>query len=166
MFFTLSAAAQADKIYMHNGKVIEGNVIRVAEFTIDFKYAGEDAEQVVGKYAVAKIVYGKSNRTEEITPKVTVNSKDDWENVVILEDKSQVAGLTKVDVVKGKTAMINYRTASGSSAKAEKDLKQKAAELGCGFILLTSDKDADLSGSKGRGLGGTQSMKAGVAYKY
>jgi hypothetical protein len=38
--------------------------------------------------------------------------------------------------------------------------------MGCAFILMTSDKDADLSGRSGRGLGGTQSMKAGVAYKY
>ena len=84
----------------------------------------------------------------------------------MLVDKSEVAGLTKVNEVKGKTAMINYRTAAGSSAKAEKDLKQKAAEEGCPFVLMTSDKDADLSGNNGRGLGGTQSMKSGVAYKY
>jgi len=166
MLFAIGAFAQNDSIYMHNGKLVEGNVVRVAEFTIIFKYAGEDAEQIVGKYAVKKIVFGKSHRVEEISDKVNVISKDDWESVVILEDKSQVAGLTKVEAVKGKTAMINYRTAAGSSAKAEKDLKMKAADLGCQFILMVSDKDADLSGNNGRGLGGTQSMKAGVAYKY
>jgi len=30
----------------------------------------------------------------------------------MLVDKSEVAGLTKVNEVKGKTAMINYRTAA------------------------------------------------------
>jgi len=166
LLISVAALSQTDKIYMHNGKTIEGSVMRVAKFTIVFKYANEDAEQTVGKYAVEKIIYGKSSREEKITDKIAVFSKDDWEKVVILIDKSEVAGLTKVDEVKGKTAMINYRTAAGSSAKAEKDLKQKAADMGCAFILMTSDKDADLSGRSGRGLGGTQSMKAGVAYKY
>jgi sRNA-binding regulator protein Hfq len=166
LFISVAAFSQNDKIYMHNGETIEGTVVRVAEFTLIFKYANEDAEQTVGKYAVEKIVYGKSGREEKITDKISVLSKDDWEKVVMLVDKSEVAGLTKVNEVKGKTAMINYRTAAGSSAKAEKDLKQKAAEEGCPFVLMTSDKDADLSGHNGRGLGGTQSMKTAFAYKY
>jgi hypothetical protein len=166
LLINVAALSQNDKIYMHNGKTVEGTVIRVAEFTLIFKYANEDAEQTAGKYAVKKIVYGKSGREEKITDKISVLSKDDWEKVVMLVDKSEVAGLTKVNEVKGKTAMINYRTAAGSSAKAEKDLKQKAAEEGCPFVLMTSDKDADLSGHNGRGLGGTQSMKTAFAYKY
>lgn len=166
-FISVSAFAQNDKIYMHNGKTIEGNVVRVAEFTVVFKYANEDAEQTVGKYAVEKIVYGKSGREEEVTEKIVVNSKDDWEKVVVLEDKSQVAGLLKVEEIKGKTAFINYRTAAGSDRKAEQKLKEEAAAKGCQFILMTSDKDLNLTGShSSASLGSTQSVKKGVAYKY
>lgn len=167
LFISVAAFSQNDKIYMHNGKTIEGSVVRVAEFTVVFKYANEDAEQTVGKYAVQKIVYGKSGREEQVTEKIIVNSKDDWQNVVVLEDKSQVAGLSKVDEVKGKTAFINYRTAAGSDKKSEQKLKEQAAEKGCQFILLTSDKDLNLAGStNGNSLGNTQSVKKGVAYKY
>jgi sRNA-binding regulator protein Hfq len=169
LFFSLAVSAQNqnDKIYLHNGKNIEGNVVRVAEFTIVFRYANEDAEQTIGKYAVQKIVYGKSGREEQVTDKVVVNSKDDWENVVVLEDKSQVAGLTKVDEIKGKTAFINYRTAAGSDKKAEQKLKEEAASKGCQFILMTSDKDLNLAGAgSGNSFGNTQSVKKGVAYKY
>ena len=38
----------------------------------------------------------------------------------MLVDKSEAAGLTKAEEVKGKTSLINYRTAAGSNAKAEK----------------------------------------------
>src|SRR4051812_29667455 len=62
LFFSIVVSAQNDKIYMHNGKVVEGNVVKVAEFTVVYKYANEDAEQTVGKYAVDKILYGKSGR--------------------------------------------------------------------------------------------------------
>jgi len=62
LFISVAAFSQNDKIFTHNGNTIEGTVVRVAEFTIIFKYANEDAEQTVGKYAVEKIVYGKSAR--------------------------------------------------------------------------------------------------------
>jgi len=159
LFISLAVSAQNDKIYLHNGKNIEGTVLKVAEFTVVFKYANEDAEQTVGKYAVAKIVYGKSSREEKVSDKIVVSSKDDWESVVILEDKSEVAGLTKVDDVKGKTATFyNFHSSSGNDRKAEQKLKQDAAAMGCPFILLTADKDANLVSR--------QSVKKGIAYKY
>ena len=159
LFISLAVSAQNDKIYLHNGKDIEGTVVKVAEFTVVFKYANEDAEQTVGKYAVAKIVYGKSGREEKVSDKIVVSSKDDWESVVILEDKSEVAGLTKVDDVKGKTATFyNFHSSSGNDRKAEQKLKQDAAAMGCPFILLTADKDANLVSR--------QSVKKGIAYKY
>jgi len=68
----VAALSQNDKIYMHNGKTVEGTVVRVAEFTLIFKHANEDAEQTAGKYAVEKIVYGKSGREEKVTDKISV----------------------------------------------------------------------------------------------
>ena len=104
-------------------------------------------------------MYGKSGREEKVTDKITVASKDDWENVVILEDKSEVAGLTKVEDIKGKTSgWISYRTGSGKDKKAEERLKQGAAELGCPFVLITGEKDPNLVNSA--------SIKKGIAYKY
>jgi sRNA-binding regulator protein Hfq len=159
LFFTFAVSAQNDKIYLHNGKSIEGTVVRVAEFTVIFKYANEDAEETVGKYAVAKIVYGKSGREEKVTDKIVVSSKGDWENVVILEDKSEVAGLTKVDQIKGKTsAFFNYHTGSGNDRKSEQKLKEEAAEMGCPFVLMTAEKDPSLVSR--------QSIKKGIAYRY
>ncbi|HVX26474.1 MAG TPA: hypothetical protein VHB70_09050 [Parafilimonas sp.] len=159
LFFSVAVSAQNDKIYMHNGKVIDGTVVQIGDFTLVFKYANEDAEQTVSKYAVEKIIYGKSGREEKVTDKISVASKDDWENVVILEDKSEVAGLTKVDEIKGKTSgWISYRTGAGKDKKSEERLKQGAAELGCQFVLVTADKDPSLVNPS--------SIKKGIAYKY
>lgn len=74
---TSIVSAQADKIYKHNGEVITGKVVKLEEFTIVFKYDGEDAENTVSKYAIEKIVYGKSGRVEEVTEKIVVNGEDD-----------------------------------------------------------------------------------------
>jgi len=163
-FLGFAANAQVDKIYKHNGEVVEGKVIRLEEYTIVFKYDGEDAENTFGKYAIEKIVYGKTGRVEEVTEKIVINGEADWEKVVILEDKAYIAGLKKVDEVRGKTGLINYHTGNTGDKKAEKKLKIEAAKMGCPFILQTADKST--VGASSNSLGGSQVIKKGIGYKY
>lgn len=158
------ANAQVDVITKHSGEKVEGKVIRIDEFTVVFKYDGEDAENTIGKYAIQKIVYGKTKRQENITEKIVVDGEDDWEKVVILEDKGYIAGLKKVGEVRGKTALINFQTGNTGDKKAQKKLKMDAAKLGCAFVLMTSDKTT--VGANSNSLGGSQAIKTGVGYKY
>jgi sRNA-binding regulator protein Hfq len=159
-----NAIGQVDVITKHNGEVVKGKVIKLEEFTIIFKYDGEDAENTISKYAVEKIVYGKSGRVEQITEKIVVATEDDWEKVVIVEDIAYVSGLKKVSEIRGKTGLINYHTANTGDKKAEKKLKMAAAAMGCPFILQTADKAS--VGANSNGLGGSQNVKKGLAYKY
>lgn len=163
-FLGFSANAQVDKIYKHNGEVVDGKVIKLEEYTIVFRYDGEDAENTLSKYAVEKIVYGKSGRVEEVTEKIVVKTEEDWEKVVILEDKAYIAGLKKGDEVRGKTGLINYHTGNTGDKKAEKKLKMAAAAMGCPFILQTADKST--VGASSNSLGGSQVIKKGIGYKY
>ncbi len=156
--------AQTDKIYKHNGEIVEGKVLRLEEYTITFQYVNEEVENTLGKYAIEKIVYGSSGRIEEVSDKIVVNGKNDWEKVVILEDKSYTAGLKKEDEVRGKTGLINYHTGNTGDKKAEKKLKIEAAEKKCPFILLTADKST--VGASSNSLGGSQNIKKGIAYRY
>lgn len=158
------ANAQLDKIYKHSGEIVEGKVLRLDEYTIVFKYDGEDAENTIGKYAVEKIIYGKTKRQEDVTEKIVINGEDDWEKVVILEEKSYIAGLKKVGEVRGKTGLINFQTGNTGDKKAAKKLKMDAAKLGCPFILQVSDKTT--VGANSNALGGSQAIKTGLAYKY
>ncbi|MFH4964481.1 hypothetical protein V8G69_05700 [Gaetbulibacter sp. M235] len=161
---TTLMSAQVDKIFKHNGETVEGKVIRLEEYTVDFVYEGEVAENTIGKYAIEKIIYGSSGRVEEITEKIDVSGKDGWQNVVILEEKSYIAGLKKGEEIRGKTGLINFQTGNTGDRKADKKLKMAAAELDCPFILLTADKTT--VGANSNLLGGSQSIKKGVAYKY
>ena len=161
---TAFANAQVDVITKHNGETVNGKVIRLEEYTVVFKYDGEDAENSLGKYAIEKIVYGKSGRVEEVSEKILVNGEADWEKVVILEEKSYIAGLKKGGEVRGKTGLINFQTGNTGDKKAQKKLKMDAAKLGCPFVLMTSDKTT--VGANSNALGGTQAIKTGVAYKY
>lgn len=167
--FTISATsifAQVDVITKHNGETVNGKVVRVDEYTIIYKYDGEDSENAIGKYAVEKIVYGKSGRVEQVTEKIEVSKEEDWEKVVMLEDKSYIAGLKKVGEIKGKTAFINMHTGNTGDSKADKKLKMEAAKLGCPFVFMTADKDINESGASGVSFGAVQAIRKGIAYKY
>jgi hypothetical protein len=163
---TSSIFAQVDVITKHSGEIVNGKVIRVDEYVVVYKYDGEDAENSIGKYAIEKIVYGKSGRVQEITEKIVVNGENDWEKVIIFEDKSYIAGLKKVGEIKGKTAFINMHTGNTGDSKADKKLKMEAAKLGCQFIFMTADKDINQSGANGVSFGAVQSIRKGIAYKY
>ena len=156
--------AQSDIITKHNGETVKGKVVKLEEYTVIYKYDGEDAENSMSKYAIEKIVYGKSKRVEQITEKIVVNGEADWEKVVILEDKAYITGLKKGEEVRGKTGLVNFQTGNTGDKKAEKKLKMSAAALGCPFILLTADKTT--VGANSNGLGGSQAIKKGVSYKY
>lgn len=158
------ANAQVDVITKHSGETVKGKVVKLEEYTIVFKYDGEDAENTVSKYAVEKIVYGKTGRVEDITEKIVINGEDDWEKVVILEEKGYIAGLKKGEEVRGKTGLINFQTGNTGDKKAEKKLKMAAAAIGCPFILMTADKTT--VGANSNQLGGSQAIKKGVGYKY
>jgi sRNA-binding regulator protein Hfq len=157
---------QSDQIFLHNGETIKGKVSKVLDQTVVFIYDGEDAEQTLGKFAVEKIIYGKSGRSQEISTKFVVNGEADWANVTIIESLDAVAGLKRVGEIKGQTAFINFRTGAGSDKKAEEKLKKAAAEMKCSFILLTSDKDIDRKGASGGGFGQVQTVKKGIGYSY
>lgn len=159
--------AQLDVITKHSGEIVSGNVIRDEEYTIVFKYDGEDTENTISKYAIEKIVF-KSGRVEQVTEKIVVESDKDWEKVVILEDKTYIAGLKKVGEIKGKTSFINFQTGNTGDTKSTMKLKMEAAKMGCPFILMTSDKDINASGGNNGlyGIGNVQSVKKGIAFKY
>lgn len=148
-----------DKMKKHSGETVDVKIVKVNETTITFKYPGEDAEQTIGKYAVASITYGSSGRKEDITEKITVTGKDDWEKVQIITNPSEVLGLKKGEEIKGKTSgLLSYNTAGSADKKATRKIKEEAADLGAPFILMTADKSD--------GYGVKQSIKKGFTYSY
>ena len=153
-----------DQIFKHSGEIIEGNVLRITEFGIVFKYAGEDTENTISKYAVGKIIYGKSQRVEEISEKIIVNSAKDWEKVIIIEDRNLIAGLKKGSEIRGKTSFVNFHTANTGDKKAMQKMKEEAAASQCQFILILTEKSS--VGSKSNQLGGSQAIKTGISYRY
>src|ERR1044072_5410477 len=142
LFISVIAFGQNDKMFKHSGEKIEVKITKVGEFTISYTYPNETAEQTISKYAVGKIEYA-SGRKEEISEKIVITSKEDWEKVIIVEDVAATVGLKRQGEIKGKTSgLLSYRTSGNADKKSMERLKKEAAELGAQFVLLTSDKDS------------------------
>ena len=159
LIMAFSFAQTNDKMLKHSGETLDVKIIKVGENSISYKYPGEDAEQTIGKFAVANITYGGSGRKETITEKIVISGKEDWEKVEVLTDASQVLGLKKGEEIKGKTSgFLSYNSAGSADKKAAKRIKEAAAENGSPFILMTSDKTD--------GYGIKQAIKKGIGYSY
>ena len=164
---SLNASAQdVDSIYLHSGQVIGAKVIKVGETTLTFSYIDEDAQQALGKYAVQKVLFGKSKRVQVISDKIDIKNKEDWEKVIVIEKSEEVFGMKRVGELTGKTKQINLRTGEGSDKTALKNLKMNAAENGCPFVFITTDKDIDRKSDEGGSWGQIQSIKKGIGYSY
>lgn len=162
--FSISIAnAQSDTLFFHNGQQVVGRIVRISEYTVTYKYLGEDVEQIAGKYAIDKI-HHKSGRTEKVSKKIEINGEEDWQKVIIIDDKSQIATLTRIAYITGNTAFINLHTAHTGDKKALIKLQKKAAKLKCAFILLTFDRETKYLGLQG--WGATQNKKGGVVFCY
>lgn len=163
---TVAANAQGDTIYLHNGKKVGGKVFRVTERTVVFSYENEDVEQSYGKYAVEKVVFGKSGRVQQVSERIVVRSEEDWDRVIVIQNTDEIAGLERRGEVKGKTRFVNLRTGEGSDRTALEKLKKDAAADRCAFIFITTDKDIDRKGMDGGSFGQLQSIKKGIGYSY
>jgi len=159
MLISFSALCQTDKLYLHNGTVIDGTVYEVGDFIVTYSYVGEKTKQTISKYAVEKIIHSGSNREEKITDKILVNSRDDWEKVIILDDKTEITGLTRVDEV-ASSGGGKFVGANSAQEKSLERIKKQAAELKCPFVYLAN------SNTHSMGIISTRMTKNGVAYKY
>ena len=104
--FTAVVSAETDAITKHSGKIVNGKVLRIDEYTVFLKYDGEDAENSIVKYTIKKIVYCKIGKVEEVTEKIILTGEADWQKVVILKEKFYLDGLKKAGEVRGKTGVI------------------------------------------------------------
>ena len=155
-FQLVSAYAQPttiDRLYKHNGDSMQARVVKVDEYVINYILPDEKVQRTIGKLAVEKIVYG-DGKTEEISKKIEVNGKKDWDKVLIVYEATAVAGLKKGEDISGKTPYWSVSNISKEEIqnKSIKNLKQAAArDYYAPIVLIISDQ---------------KSYKQGVVYYY
>lgn len=152
----LNSNAQSDKLYKHNGEVLQVQVKEISAGVIKYSYPNETVVQTVGKKAVEKIVYA-SGREEKISDFIKLENDSDYEKVVLLNDKEEAIGLVDKGEVVGKTAAISYQTPGTANKASLNRIRKAAAQLNAPFILI---EENTTSGARG------QAIRRGHAYGY
>jgi sRNA-binding regulator protein Hfq len=151
MLCSFAGYGQADSIYLHNGTAVTGTVVRITDNVVVYHYNNEEVELSYGKYAVKKVVFGKSRRVQQVSKKIVTGSESDWENIVIIDNKDEAIGLHNEGLITAQALTIRMFQEQKSIEK----LKREAAKLGCVVILDRTDKYRS-----------TSLVKRGIAYKY
>jgi len=165
MLFVSSLVIHAqDTIYFHNGNKVIGKIIAVNEYTVTYKYLNEEATQTSGRYAIEKINY-QSGRIDNISEKIIINSIDDWQKVMLLEDRTQIAGLKKGSIIRSNTRFLNLHSANTSERKSFEKLMKEAAKINSPFLYITYEHETLYPGLIWS-IGATQQVKRAVAFGY
>jgi hypothetical protein len=150
------------QIYKLNGEVLSVKIIKISPSSVDFYIAGEETNiKQEPKSNLSKILYTDGHeeifsKTNEITSNTNypkINGQNDWQLVVVTEDKSAIIGLKEVQKLKANSFWGGAIWTKKGVDACYADLKKKAAELGCPVVLVTDKK-----------TGGVTSVE-GIAYK-
>ncbi|HLD52906.1 MAG TPA: hypothetical protein VJA82_06365 [Sediminibacterium sp.] len=163
-FFLQSGYALEDTLVLHNGNMIMGAVTSINHYTVSFKYTNENTEQQLSNFAIKQIQF-ESGRTQMITEKISIQGEEDWEKVIILEDKEQRTGLKRISDINAHTKFINLHTANSGNNKVTEKLKREAAKLNCPFILINFDRATVYNGLI-KSWGAIQEIKKAFCYNY
>lgn len=140
MFLSISTYAQ-DKIFLHNGQTIVAKVLSVDKEVVNFVYLEMENVKCT-RHAIERIEY-KDGKTEAISSKIKIASKDDWEKVVVLGPKDDVSAL------KYQGFVGDLRKPVTPDMMADKDaitkLKQDAASKGFPFVQVSARKNIGYS---------------------
>lgn len=163
-FFLETGYALEDTLVLHNGNKIIGLVTSLNHYIITFKYKNEKAEQQLSNYAIEKIQF-ESGRTQLINDKIIIQGEEDWEKVIMLEDKEQRTGLKRISDISVHTKFINLHTANSGNNKVTEKLKREAAKLNCPFLLVNFERATVYNGLI-KSWGAIQEIKKAFCYNY
>ncbi len=155
MVCTVTVFAQTDTLICKNGEVLSVKIVKNTTDAVSFQYPNEDLVNEKSKVEIRTIIFA-SGRKEQCSKGLDVPviaSKDDWQKVVITYVESDVAGLVRVQALKGKAG------GWGSYNSALKQLQKQAAKLGCGVVLVHGERNKFASA-----MGGSVRLN-GTAYK-
>lgn len=156
---SIAQALKADKIHV-NKEIKEVFVEEVSQYSVTFRYPGENVSQALGKIMIEKIEFS-SGREEVFERKVQpVRTVEDYDKVYITFDANEIAGLKSVDNVHAKArGFTGFSGINSVTRRAIRKLKMEAAFKGANVVYIADTYQ--------RGLGAVYNAMAsysGMAY--
>lgn len=149
-----------DRLYTHKGDTLSVYVKEVNENSVKFSYPNEQSVSTLSKNALEKIEF-ESGRVEQLSTKIIITDKKDWEKVRITNLESEVQGLTRGTELKAKAKGSTMTSQGKVEARAFDKLKKEAAENGYHTLLILTT-----TGKSGSPYSSASSSIRAIGYKY
>ena len=135
LFLSFSIFAQTHEIVKHNGQKIDVNFIKHENNLLYYSSKGSFEELKISKYAVAFLNNKETDKSELITSKITINSKNDICNVIFLSSEHLI-GLEKQTSFTVFHAVNKGGTSFFENENTNRKIKYKVADLGFPFVFV------------------------------
>jgi hypothetical protein len=135
LFLSVTIFAQTHEIVKHNGQKMDVNFIKHDNNLLYYSHSGSSEEHKISKHAVAFLNDKKTAKSEFITSKITIDSKNDFGKVIILNSDHAI-GFEKKTEFTGNHAVEKGGTSFFDNENSIRKVKYKSAELGGPFVTI------------------------------
>lgn len=133
----VTASTPLDTIVRLGGKKIIANVNQVSQSTIYYRFPSDEEVYTIDRKQVERIDYN-SGRVEQFNkPVLMMLDENQWEAVLVTEDKDVIDGLYEYGKV-ASSAASSSRSKKAARKSASIRLQKKAAAMGANIVLLTN----------------------------
>lgn len=139
VLFNIALIAQTHEIITHDSKKMDVNFIKMENNLVYFALPGSTEEKKISQYAVAQLHKKNENDSKQVSEKINVIAKSDYNKVVVLKE-SQTIGLKKSGEITSFFGQTKGETNLSFLDGGEKRLKENAAHKGFPFIVILSNK--------------------------
>lgn len=130
--------SRTDTLFFRNGDAISVNVIRSGGDIIEYSFPGENSINSVYKTQLLKIRYssGRIENCSELLKVKVITDVSQYEDVIITYNEDDTHGLEKVAELSKASGWGGKLAAGAGYNNAIKRLQKKAAQIGCGLVLI------------------------------
>ena len=137
LFVSVSFFAQSHQIIKHNGQVLDVNFIKHEKNILYFSHVGNTQEHKVSKHTVAYLKDLGNSKSEVISSKVSITSKNDFNKVTVIKEEDAF-GFDQKTSFKTFEGVNKRGTSFFDSEDTIRRIKYQSAKLGYPFVVFVN----------------------------
>lgn len=143
LFVGCTAFSQTHQLVQHDGSIQDVNFIKQEQSLVIYSHPESQEQKSISIHAVAAVKDLKSSEKQNISNKKEVNSKADYLNVIVLENKDQAVGLKVAEDFKGQLNKAKGISVWEQFENTKRAIKYRAAEKGYPFVMITKKSNGN-----------------------
>ena len=134
LFLCCLTGKSQDKIIILNGDTINCQILEFNGIALTYKPSSPDTVCYMSSSKIYQLLYS-NGEIQNVSKRITIAGKKDWEKVILTSDTADIEGLVKVGDLKTKTYAWHDKEQARDEGQIK--LRKEAAELGAFMVFIT-----------------------------